>query len=162
MKISLTCSRPVALGFATPQPLPGSSRQSGFTLVEVLLSMALMLILIISGMRGIMTLNMMSNRLGDYTAATAVVEAKMQGIRQATYNPNQAPFNSATMYFTNSHSIALNQIGTTLLVPGTIVSKFEPVSTGHLITVTGTFKGPGQPIVVVLQSVVNEFSGGQQ
>ena len=121
-----------------------------------------MLILIISGMRGIMTLNMMSNRLGDYTAATAVVEAKMQGIRQATYNPNQAPFNSATMYFTNSHSIALNQIGTTLLVPGTIVSKFEPVSTGHLITVTGTFNGPGQPIVVVLQSVVNEFSGGQQ
>ena len=162
MKISLNCFRPVAMGSATPQSLPGLCRQSGFTLIEILPSMTLMMMLILSGMFGIMTLNKMSNRLADFTAATAVVEAKMQGIRQATYNPNSAPFNSVTMNFTNTHSIALNETGNTLKVTGTIVSKFEPVSTGHLVTVTGTFNGPGLPIVVVLQSVVNEFSGGQQ
>lgn len=53
-----------------------------------------------------MTLNKMSNRLGDYTTAMAVVEAKMQGIRQAGYHPNSSPFNSATIYLTNSRSIA--------------------------------------------------------
>ena len=48
------------------------------------------------------------------------------------------------------------------LVSGNVVSKVQPVAAGHLITVTGTFRAPYRPVSVTLQTVVNNFSGGQQ
>ena len=60
------------------------------------------------------------------------------------------------------HPFALDQAGQTFRIPGTIISKTEPVAAGHLVTVTGTFQTPGRPFSVSLQTVVNEYSGGQQ
>ncbi len=125
-------------------------------------TMSLILILVIAEMSGILSLGMVSGRLGDYTAAMAVVEAKVQDIRAASYNPPAYPFGSSTIYLTNANSIALNEAGTTFKVAGTVVSKIEPVGSAHLITVTGTFQSPNRPITVSLQTIVDKFSGGQQ
>ena len=140
----------------------GRSVISAFSLLEVMVVMGLLMILIVSGFSAILSMRMTSNRLADYTAAMAVVEAKVEDIRAATYNPPNYPFGSSTITLTNSGAVALNKAGAAFLVPGTVVSKIQPVSTGHLITVTGTFKALHRPITVTLQTVVNRYSGGQQ
>jgi len=139
-----------------------SAAERAFTLLEVMIVMGLLMILMASGFSAIFSMKMTSKRLADYTAAMAVVEAKVEDIRAATYKPPNYPFGSSTLFLTNSGAVALNKAGAAFLVSGTIVSKIQPVATGHLITVTGTFKTPGRPISVTLQTVVNKFSGGQQ
>ncbi len=124
--------------------------------------MALMTILMVSTFSGIFSMKLGSSRLADFTAMTAVAEAKVADIRAATYNPPNYPFGSSTTYLTNTGSIALDRAGATFFVPGTVVSKIELVPSGHLITVTATFQTPGKAISTTLQTVVNKFSGGQQ
>jgi len=136
--------------------------EAAYTLTEVLIVVLLIGILTIAGFGAALSMDACSRRAGDYIAATAVVEAKVRTIQASTYNPPNANFGSSTIYLTNSDSIALNQAGTTFLVPGTLISKIEPVASGHLVTVTGTFQEPRRTLTVTLQTVVNRFSAGQQ
>jgi hypothetical protein len=98
----------------------------------------------------------------DYTAALAVVQAKIADIRAATYNPPNSPFTSSTVVLNGVSSIALDQAGTSFTVSGTVTSTIQPVTAGHLVTVTGTFQTRRNPITVSLQTVVNKYSAGQQ
>ena len=139
---------------------PASER--AFTFMEVMIVMALMTILIVSGFSAILSMKVWSNRLAQYTAAMAVVEAKVEDLRAAKYNQPIAPFGLKPTVVTESGSINLNQAGAKFLISGTIVSRIEPVANGHLITVTGTFPAPHQPISVTLQTLVNKYSGGAQ
>jgi len=134
----------------------------GFTLVEVMVVTLLLAFLLIAGMGAIFSMDLCSRRMADYTAATAIVEAKLADIRAATYNPPNANFATNTIYLTNSDSISLDRAGVTFKVPGTLISEIKPVAAGHLVTVTGTFKEPRGDLTVTLQTVVNKFSGGQQ
>ena len=134
----------------------------GYTLVEVMIVSALLGILMIAVAGSLSTGNVISRRLADYTAAMAVVQAKMEDIRAATYNPPTSPFTASTVILTNVSSIDLDQAGTKFVVSGTITSKIEPVTSGHLVTVTGTFQTRNKPITVSLQTVVNKYSAGQQ
>ena len=146
--------------FLTFRAAPASER--AFTLMEVMVVMALMTILIVSGFSAILSMKVWSNRLAQYTAAMAVVEAKVEDLRAKAYKPPISPFGQKPTVVRESGSIDLNQAGAKFLIAGTIVSLIEPVANGHLITVTGTFAAPHQTIVVTLQSVVNKYSGGQQ
>jgi Tfp pilus assembly protein PilX len=139
-------------------------RQSigGYTLVEVMVLMPLLTLLMIGAAGAISTGNTITRRLSDYTAALAVVEAKVEDIRAATYNPPNSPFTSSTVTLTNSSSIELDQAGATFVVAGTVTSKIEPTASGHLVTVTGTFQTRRSPITVSMQTVVNKYSAGQQ
>jgi type II secretory pathway pseudopilin PulG len=134
----------------------------GFTLVETMVVMALVMILIVGGLGSIYSMDLCSRRTADYNAALAVVEAKIEDIRASTYNPPSSPWAASARYLTNSTSIALNKAGVTFSVPGTVVSRIEPVAAGHLVTVTGTFQEPRGSISVSLQTIVNKYSGGQQ
>ncbi len=158
MRISTTTLRRASI-LSSP-----SSRQAkqGFTLIETMVVLVMISMLIAGAMGALLSLDLCSRRSADYVAALAVVEAKMEDIRAATYNPPNANFSSTTKYLTNSDSIALNQAGATFLVAGTLISKLEPIAGGHLITVTGTFQEPKKTLTVSLQTVVNKFSGGYQ
>lgn len=136
--------------------------RAAFSLVEVLVVMGLAMILIVGGLGGLLGMNLCSRRTADYNAALAVVEAKVEDVRAATYNPPNSPWTSGTVYLTNSDSIALNQAGVTFKVPGTVITKIEPVGAGHLVTVTGTFTEPRRSLSVTLQTLVNKYSSGQQ
>lgn len=139
----------------------GGWATSGATLVEVMVVTALLTILMAAAAGSIYSGKLISRRLSDYTAALAVVQAKMEDIRAATYNPPNAPFGSTAVTLTNSSSIDLSQTGATFIVSGTVTSKIEPIASGHLVTVTGTFQTPRKPMIIILQSVVNKYSGGQ-
>ncbi|HZR18354.1 MAG TPA: hypothetical protein VFE51_13760 [Verrucomicrobiae bacterium] len=137
--------------------------QGAFTLVEVMVMMGLVVILFGAGMGALLSMDLCTRRAADYNAVLAVVEAKVEDIRAATYNPPNSPWTSSAVYLTNSDSIALNKAGVTFQVAGTVVSRIEPVAAGHLVTVTGTFQQPrGPALVVSLQTLVNKYSGGQQ
>ena len=139
-----------------------AASEQTFTFIKVMIVMALMTILIVSGFSAILSMKVWSNRLAQYTAAMAVVEAKLEDLRAAKYNPPNAPFVYYTTNQTSSGSIDLNEVGAKFLITGTVVSRIEQVANGHLITVTGTFPALRQPISVTLQTVVNKYSGGQQ
>jgi prepilin-type N-terminal cleavage/methylation domain-containing protein len=143
---------------------PGlKTSQKGFTLVEVMVVMGLAGILMVAGMGALFSLDLCSRRTGDYNAALAVVEAKIEDIRAATYNSPNTPWLSTTTYLTNSSSVALDKAGVTFQVPGTLVSTFEPWGIyGHRVTVTGTFAEPRGSISITLQTVINQYSCGRQ
>jgi|SRR3954469_4296672 prepilin-type N-terminal cleavage/methylation domain-containing protein len=149
-------------GAVLPRTQGIAGHNSGFTLVETMVVMLLVGILLVAGFGALFSMDFCSRRLADYTAATAVVEAKLQDIMAATYNPPNANFGASTIYVTNSDSISLNEAGTTFKVPGTLISEIKPIASGHLITVTGIFQEPRGAITVSLQTVVNKFSAGQQ
>jgi competence protein ComGC len=137
--------------------------QRAFTLVEVCIVLVLVMILVVAGMAGLYSMDVCSHRTADHIAAMAVVQAKVQDIIAATYNPPNANFASTTKYLTNSGAISLAMAGTSFKVPGTLISELKPVASGHLVTVTGTFQEPrGGAITVQLQTIVNKFSAGQQ
>jgi prepilin-type N-terminal cleavage/methylation domain-containing protein len=138
---------------------------SGFTLVEVMVVMALAGILMVAGMGALFSLDLCSRRTGDYNAALAVVEAKIEDIRASTYDPPNSPWLPGPGPFvkTESASVALDKAGVTFQVPGTLVSTFEPWGIyGHRVTVTGTFAEPRGSITVTLQTVINQYSCGRQ
>jgi prepilin-type N-terminal cleavage/methylation domain-containing protein len=141
---------------------PKSKRPSAFTLAEVMVTAAIMVILIVAAFAGIAAMQRSASRLADYTAAVAVVEAKVQDIRAATYNPPNYPFGSSVLYLTNDKAIALDHAGATFKVTGKVISKIEPVSGGHLVTVTGSFAEPKKPLSLSMQTIVNKYSGGRQ
>ena len=143
------------------RPAVGAGEQA-FTLIEVLIVMGLVMILMVAGMGALISLGYCTRRTADYNASLAVVEAKIEDIRAATYNPPSSPWNSSTVYLTNSSSVALDEAGVTFKVPGTLISKIEPVASGHLVTVTGTFDEPKRALTVSLQTIVNKYSAGQQ
>ena len=162
MNISFKSDLPVAFSVATAQSFSGASRRHGFTLIEAMASVGLLSILVITCMIGIFTLLKMSGRTADYTAATAVVEAKVQDIRAATYNPPNYPWSTNAVFITNVNAVALNQSGVSFDVPGTVISKIEPAgSAGHLVAVSGTFTSGSKPFTITIQTIVNKFSGGQ-
>lgn len=127
-----------------------------------MIAMGLLLIIIIATGAGITSLDRCTRRLADYTAAMSVVEAKMHAIRAATYNPPSSPFTASTVYLTSTSYVSLAKSGTNLLILGTIVSKIQPITSGHLVTVTGTFNEPGFSFTTSLQSVINRYTTGEQ
>lgn len=135
----------------------------GFTLIETALTMALLVLLCVGTLGAILEMQVSSKRTADYTSAMAVAEAKLSDIRAVFYNPPNSPFTYGTVYVTNQDSVALNQAGTTFMIPGTVVSKIEYEGRiGHLVTVTATFQTSGKPMTATLQAMVNSYSGGQQ
>lgn len=135
----------------------------GFTIVEAVVTMTLLLLLIMSTLATILETQFSSKRVADYTSAMAVAEAKIQDIRAVYYNPPIWPFTYSTVYVTNQNTMSLNQAGTTFQIPGTVISKIDYEGTmGHLVTVTATFQTSGKPITATLQTVVNSYSGGEQ
>ncbi|MDB6067295.1 MAG: hypothetical protein JWR26_3503 [Pedosphaera sp.] len=128
--------------------------------------LALSLMLILGGFNTVLYVNYSSRRIAVYTAASAVVGAKIEAVKAATYAPPNTYFRTNTVMLTNSDSISLSKSGTNLLIPGTLITMITPVLQGHLVTVTGTFTNPasflGPPFSVTMQTVVNKFSGGDK
>jgi type II secretory pathway pseudopilin PulG len=154
------CCRPRLAGTSG---LPrGRAGTGAFSLIEVLIVMGLLMILIAAGMGAILSMDSCTRRAADYNAALAVVEAKIEDIRAATYNPPNSPWTSSTVYLTNNTSVALDQAGVTFKVAGTVISTITPVASGHLVTVTGTFREPRGALTISLQTLVNRYSAGQQ
>src|SRR5438477_5739881 len=113
---------------AGPRPIAWRTArfpEEAFTLIETMVVLLLVSLLIMAGLGSIFSMDLSSRRLADYTAAMAVVEAKIQDIRAATYKPPNSPFKTNTFYLTNTGSISLDKAGATFKVSGTIISEIK-------------------------------------
>jgi len=88
----------------------------------------------------------------------SLVSGTMEELRGYEYNPPVDPFGLESVTTTNTHDIALSNDGTSYLIQGMVVTTVEPVSYGHLITVTGYFTNWNLPYTVTLQNVLNSYS----
>ncbi len=135
--------------------------RSAFTLLEVLIASGLLLGLVLAGMNAVFVLDKSSRRLAELTSAMALVQGRLEEVRTYDYNPPLAPFVAGATVTSNVVSISLDKGGTQYQVPGTLITRIEPVASGHLVTVSASFNSLGSPVKAQLQTVLNKFSGGQ-
>ena len=140
-----------------PRPAPSAA----FTLLEVLIASGLLLGLVLASMNALFVMDNSARRLAEMTSAMALVQGKLEEVRTNVYNPPLAPFTANATVTSNAVSIALDKGGTQYLMPGSLLTRIEPVASGHLVTVSASFNGLGTPVKAQLQTVINKFSGGQ-
>ena len=120
-----------------------------------------MLVLLFTACFGALcSMNRISGRSADYVAGTALAQAKINDLRATTYPGTNFLSNKSTTNI-NSVSVDLNQVGTSFVVSGTVTSVIQPVSWGHLVTVTVVINEPSMTLTNTLQTIVNEFTGGR-
>jgi type II secretory pathway pseudopilin PulG len=161
MRISVKFSGLLGLAVLTAAG-KGRHSQKAFTLVEAMVVTLLTVMVIASCIGLCVAMNYNTARQASYTSALSVIEGKLASIQGTAYDPPYAPFTSSTTSITDTNdAIHLSQDGTNFMIPGSVVSTFEPIAFGHLVTVTGTFQFPGQPLTVSIQGIVNKYSAGQ-
>ena len=138
-----------------------SAARAAFTLLEVLIASSMLLALVLAGMNALFVMDNSSRRLAQLTSAMALVQGKLEEVRTNDYNPPLAPFTASATVTSNAVSIALDKGGTQYQVPGSLITRIEPVASGHLVTVSASFNVLGTPVKAQLQTVLNKFSGGQ-
>ena len=138
-----------------------SAARSAFTLLEVLIASGLLLALVLAGMNALFVMDNSARRLAQLTSAMALVQGKLEEVRTNDYNPPLAPFTASATVTSNAVSISLDKGGTQYQVPGSLITRIEPVASGHLVTVSASFNSLGSPVQAQLQTVLNKFSGGQ-
>ena len=141
--------------------LQPSAGRAAFTMLEVLIASGLLLGLVLAGMNALFVMDNSSRRLAEMTSAMALVQGQLEAVRTNDYNPPLAPFTGSATVTSNAVSISLDKGGTQYLVPGSLITRIEPVASGHLVTVCASFNSLGTPVKAQLQTIVNKFSGGQ-
>jgi type II secretory pathway pseudopilin PulG len=130
----------------------------GFTLIEAMITVVLLVMLVTAGMYALGQLDRFSRRNAEYTSVMSLVSGKMEGLKAVEYNPPVTPFGANTSFSTNETKIALSNDGESYAITGQIITRIEPVANGHLVTVTGRFTNWNKPYLVSLQNVLNPYS----
>jgi prepilin-type N-terminal cleavage/methylation domain-containing protein len=151
---------------ARPRGVSGAEsafrKETGFTLVEVMVVMALLTVLIVGCFGSILCMKLVARRTADFTAGMALAESKIHDIRAVLYSATNTIFSStSTTTNINSVSVDLNSAGTTFQIPGTVISTIQPIAWGHLVTVSVIIRESRLNQTNTLQTVVNTYSGGR-
>jgi type II secretory pathway pseudopilin PulG len=135
---------------------------SGFTLIEVVIGIMLLMTLIVSAIGAITLLDRASRSQAEDTTALEIAQGKLEEFQATKYNPPVSPFLSTTTWTTNQVVLALNKTGTTNRAVGVLISKVEPAANGHLVTVMVSFTNMNiTPVTAQLQTLINKQSPGQ-
>jgi type II secretory pathway pseudopilin PulG len=133
-----------------------------FTMVEVVVVMALLAVLVTAVFGEILSLRVMARRTAEMISGVELAEAEIHNIRAMDY-PGTNGFFSFTQTTTNisSVSLSLNEAATSFNIPGTVIATAAPITWGHLVTVTVIFSQTNDPVTNCIQTVVNAYSGGR-
>ena len=134
-------------------------RVAAFTLIEVLCVMGMLTMLFAASFAALISINRISSRSADYISGMALAQAKINDIRATVY-PGTNFLSTATTNI-NNVSVDLSQAGTSFAVSGTVTSVIQPITWGHLVTVTVIINEPKGSMTNSLQTIVNEYSGGR-
>src|SRR5262249_44476706 len=140
----------------------GRAGASGFTLIEVVIGIAMLFMLIVSAIGAVTLLDRASRSQSEDTTALEIAQGKLEEFQATKYNPPLSPFVSTTTYTTNQVILALNKTGTNTRAAGILVSKVQPVANGHMVTVSVVFTNMNlTPVTATLQTLINQHSPGQ-
>jgi prepilin-type N-terminal cleavage/methylation domain-containing protein len=149
------------LGGRQGQCLVPGHRAGGFTLIEILVTLAMLLLLLIGALGTITLLDRSSRRQGQHTTALEVAQGKLDEFLSQVYNPPVPPYSSTNYYQSNWVTLAANKSGTATSTFASVISLVQPVLNGHVVTVTVSFTNYDQLVNVQLQTLINRHSGGQ-
>jgi type II secretory pathway pseudopilin PulG len=135
--------------------------QRAFTIIEGLVVTFLSMLLVIAGLGAVMLFDKLTRRMALQEAAVVIAEGQLEQLRGVKYT-NTGVFTSSSYYQTNLVTFSLNDQGTTYSVTGRVVNYFQPVTAGHLITSSVDYTQINQRVSVSLQTLMNNFTGGQQ
>lgn len=142
--------------------LPSRLRdECGLTLIEVSISLALTVMLMIAAFNALMVIDRNTRRVSEYNSVLAIAEATLEQAKTNAYNPPASPFTASAVNTTNAAKIGLDATGTNFVITGSVVRRIEPITGGHLVTVVATFTNFGISYKAQVQAVVNKYTGGQ-
>lgn len=146
--------------------LPNQSQLRGrgedaLTLIEVSISLALTVMLMIAAFNSLMVIDRNTRRVSEYNSALAIAEATLEQTKTNVYNPPASPFTASAVNTTNTAKVGLDATGTNFVITGSVVRRIEPITGGHLVTVVATFTNFGISYRAQVQAVVNKYTGGQ-
>ncbi|MGB0258824.1 MAG: type II secretion system protein [Coraliomargarita sp.] len=131
---------------------------SGFTLIEVMVSMTLLVFLAVGVLSAIGTMHNIARRQASYNSVLALVMSEQERLRAESYLPPNEPFTAEKTTLTSAKSVSFNPDGTAYLIDVTLSTDIEPVSNGHKVTVTGTYVFSGKTVRVSTSTVINQFT----
>jgi len=137
------------------------SRQRAFSLVEIVVVLALIGILVVAVFNMVTMMDRVSRRQGLHTTMLEAAQGRLEEMRATPYNPPLSPYGASNIVQTTNIVLALNRAGNSTVLSGVLKTVVSPKSQGHLVTVTVTATNNSQPMTVQLQTVVNKKSGGQ-
>ena len=146
---------------AGPSRLRIRGGQRAFTIIEGLVVTFLSMLLVIAGLGAVMLFDKLTRRMALQEAAVVIAEGQLEQFRGVQYT-NTGVFTSSSYYQTNMVTFSLNDQGTRYSVTGRVVNFFQPVTAGHLITSSVDYTQINQRVSVSLQTLMNNYTGGQQ
>ena len=135
-----------------------SRKTSAFTLVEVVVTLTLFVLLSAGVLAAITTFHKMARSQATYNSAFALVIREQDALRAEKYAPPQSPFTNVQTSTTTTQSVSSNASSTAYLTEVTIVREIEPVSTGHLVTISANYIFQGRNIEISTTTVINKYS----
>lgn len=135
--------------------------RDAFTIMEGLIVTFLSMLLVIAGLGAVMLFDRLTRRMALQEAAVVIAEGQLEQYRSVAYT-NTTTFKSTSYFETNMITFSLNDQGTRYSVTGRVVNYFQPVTAGHLITSSVDYTQINQRVSVSLQTVLNNYTGGQQ
>jgi type II secretory pathway pseudopilin PulG len=138
--------------FAARQP------RAGFTVIEVLIVTALLMLLAASGFGTLLIMDRNARRQAETMSGFELVQGQIEYLRSLPYNPPTSPFLATTNIFTNTVNICLNSSGSNTLVSASMITTLVPITQGHLASVSMSVNTYGQARTISLQSVINSYT----
>lgn len=136
-------------------------RGAGFTLMEILVVMALLMMLVIAAISALTLLDRSSLRQAQHTTAVEVAQGRLDEILATKYEPPKVPFTSTNYTVTTNATLTISKSGTNATTVAVVTSLVEPAGVGHVATVIVRYTNYDQPTSVRLQTLINKHSGGQ-
>ena len=131
---------------------------SGFTLVEVMISLVLFVFLAMGALGTTTMMHEIARRQATYNSVLALVVSEQDSVRALPYTPPDAPFIAFKHETKQRKSVSLNAEGNKYMVDVALMTVFEPISTGHKVTVTASYHLNGDSPVISTTTLINEHS----
>jgi hypothetical protein len=106
----------------------------------------------------ITTLDKISRSQATYSSVHALVMQELEAIRSIDYTPPNSPYTVGKNTTTQKKSTSISASGDTYMVDVTLVTNYEMVSSGHLVTVVATYETQGRLVTIETTTLINDYS----
>ena len=130
----------------------------GFTLVEVMVTVVLFVVLATGVLGTITTMHKISRHQATYNSVMALVLSEQETIRGQSYAPPTAPFTAVETKTSQVKTVSLNPDGTQYMIEVRLVTTIEPISSGHKVTVIGSYSQNGRSPSISTTTLINKYS----
>ena len=135
-----------------------TSSRRGFTLVELMVTVVLLVLLATGVLGSITTMHKLAKKQATYNSVMALVMSEQEAIRTNSYNPPTAPFTAEESKTVEKKYVSLDPDKDDFSLEVSLVTKIEPISSGHKVTISGTYSYGDTTPTITTTTLVNKYS----